>query len=283
MSIRLPGIAGSVGRSAKTARMPWFASGATLVDIGYNGYAGVTSPATAHTKSAWVQLFASTAADAGAMWMVLPGMQATGDNGALMDIGVGASGAESVIASNLAFGGTAYSNSMGPLIPVFIPSGSRVAYRVQCASASRVCSPSVALFAAPDLHLTPRSVDVIGTSTATSRGTALSSTSGAWQEIVSATTQPYQAFVLLPSAGSESGINGTMRMTLGHGAAGSESDLLTVDISQDSAGVISSPSQNVPFYWCGKGLPAGSRLAVKHNVASNGNRVECCVVGVPYR
>lgn len=246
----------------------------------------VTASSTANTVGAWVQLLADTATTETASLLMLFATNTTAaatDTGMLVDIGTGAAGSEVVRVPSLAISQQA---SIHTAIPVRIPGSTRVAARIQSSVVSRTASLQVALLTSPFFDRLPLSVDVLGTSTATSVGTAMSGSSGTWVEITSSTTKDYQALVVVPSVSDvNSGANATVRYDLGIGAAGSE-----VAVSASHWLYSTTPAVTVPSGQMPPGLggvfggyvPAGSRIAVRHNVAANPGRVDACVIGVPY-
>lgn len=283
MSIRLASqSATAVGRSAKTIRQPWCAYGGPIVHF-TSGFISASTTA-ANTKGSWVPCVASTSSDTGLICLHLVGFQPSGDRGNLCDIGVGPTGQEQVLVSNIAFGNTSFSQIPMIVIPAFIPAGSRVAFRLQTAASSGGFNPGLTLNTTPDARLLPSvstGIDTYGANTATSRGTALLTAAGQYREIAAATTRPYQALVLVPSNGnpSASGSAGVNTMTLAIGIQGLEIDVLSV---YNSNGFNSPGNPCPPFLWVGRHVPAGTRLSVKHNAASNGNLLEAVVLGVPY-
>jgi hypothetical protein len=286
MSLRQAAFSGTLpGRSLKTARMPWFASSPTMIAHTWVNFSQPAFPATAHTKGAWTQIVSSTPSDTGLIVVNYNGTSGIAtDASVLFDIGVGASGSEVVVASNIAVGGGAFSQTPHLSLPIFIPSGSRIAARAQAATTATAGSVTWLLFRAADAHLTPRSVDTLGVVSSTSRGIALSGASGSYTEIVASTSQPYQAQQLIASAGGKTGINGTFRLTLAVGAAGSEVDIGTIDLNQGSGGQITllgNPSPQPAIF--GRTIPAGSRLSVKHNISANPERIQAQVIGIPFR
>lgn len=282
MSTRYASLGTGLGRSPKTSVIqPWFRRAQfTYVSAATNN---VTFPATAHTKSAWVQVIASTAANANYLQFLSGSvsLEAT-DTSTLLDIGVGAAGSEVVVVPDLAIGGW---SSAITAMPVAIPSGARVSIRLQSARTTGTLSNNgILLLSSPDYALTPASVDVIGINTGTSAGTALSGASGAWTQITSSTAKDYQCVVIVPSTSSTNTANITATLNLGVGASGAEREIGSLGgrfnasesfISQPVAGVTGLPSI------CGP-VPAGSRLAIKHNIASNPERYNVCLIGVPY-
>ncbi len=277
----------AAGRSLKTARQPWVGYAPTAVTTSVSSLVNVsaTSP---NTKTAWTQLFsaAQNTSDTGMMLLYTPLTIYAGNNGALYDIGIGASGSETVIASNIGCGGYEANGSQPAImLPVFIPSGTRVAYRGQVAASGSQTLYAVAFLMRTDfMEVLPRSLDVIGTSTATSRATALSGASGTYTQITGATSRAYQSVILYPSAGSKTGISANFRLTLAIGPPGSEVDLCSCEANQQGGGTfaVSNSFCSIVSLPAGRYIPAGSRLSVKHNIAANPDRVECCVIGVPY-
>lgn len=101
----------------------------------------VDAGATANTKSAWVELIASTARDAKGFTLCGWGDASCDTSVRLhIDVGVGASGAEQIIFADAGASQVSYRTELIglPLGPVWtpIPAGSRVAVRVQCSSTS---------------------------------------------------------------------------------------------------------------------------------------------------
>jgi hypothetical protein len=126
----------------------------------------------------------------------------------------------------------------------------------------------------------PTSLDVIGTSTATSAGTAMSGASGTWVQITASTSQLYRAILLIPSVGSTSVTTVSTDMDIGVGAAGSEVVIGTVPMRFTSAEQAGNPIES-PYLPMAYQIPAGSRLAVRHRLASNPGGAAVCLIGVP--
>lgn len=281
-------LAASAGRSAKTVRQPWVGYAPTAVTTNISPLRSV-STSSANTKSAWFELFsaASNTSDTGLLLLMTPNTIYTGDNGCLYDIGTGNAGAETAIVSNISSAG-APANSACPFIalPVFIPAGTRVAYRAQAAATGAQTMFAVGTLIRTDfLESMPRTLDVIGTTTSNSRAVALSGSSGAYAtQITSATTQPYQALILVVTSPSKTGISRDFRVTLGVGPSGSEVDLCSFDSNQTSGGAMTISNSFMAFQTLpvGRYIPQGSRLAVRHNIPSNPQLLEASVIGVPY-
>lgn len=253
-----------------------------IANITYQSPA-ITTPTTANTKGAWVQVIASTSAKSSLLRL---GPQNTWNgtqmNGVLMDVGVGAAGSEVVVIADLAVGCCHTVLN----IPIAIPSGSRVAVRVQQSGTTAWnFYPTFVFYDVGGYASTPTSVDVLGTSNATSYGTALSGASGTWTEIVTSTSKDYQTCFAIPSASGVGTFTGNYPGALFHlgvGAAGSET-ILASGYPQLTAGYISFAFPNTEMHFGTGPVPAGSRLAVQPNVSStNASRMAACIVGVPY-
>ena len=247
----------------------------------------VTASATLHTVGSWTQIIADTATSEMAgllMFFANSTTAAATDTGMLLDIGTGAAASEVVRVQSLAISQQATCHTA---IPIRIPGSTRLAARIQSSVASRTLSGGFALFATPFADRLPTEVDVLGTSTATSVGTAMSGASGTWVEILASTTKDYQALVLVPSlSDTNSGGNVNVRYELGIGAAGSEVAVTSVQWLYTTTPAVGAtntaniaPGLGGVF---GGYVPAGSRIAVRHNVAANPGRVDACVIGVPY-
>ena len=254
---------------------------------GPTGNLTATASATTHTPGSWIQLLADNATSETAGLLVLYATNTTAnttDTGMLVDIGTGVSGSEVVRVPSLAISQQA---AQFTAIPIRIPGSTRVAARIQSSVASRTASLGAALFATPFADRLPLEVDVLGTSTATSVGTAMSGASGTWVEITSSTTKDYQALILVPSlSDSNSGGNVMVRYDLGIGASGSESAvaaahfLYTLTPTVGGPNIAAMPGLLGGVY--GAFVPAGTRISVRHNRASNPERLDACVIGVPY-
>lgn len=287
MSIRDASIALVSSASVRNAQPRAWSDGMQLRFLaGTTSNVTVTASSTAHTVGAWVQLLADTATTETAALLVLFATNTTvaaTDTGMLVDIGTGAAGSEVVRVPSLAISQQA---SIHTAVPIRISGSTRVAARIQSAVVSRTASLQAALFTSPYFDRLPSSVDVLGTSTATSVGTAMSGASGTWVEITAATAKDYQALILVPSlSDTNSGANATVRYDLGIGAAGSEVAVGAAHWLYSTAPAVTVPTGQMPPGMgsvFGGYVPAGRRLAVRHNVAANPGRIDACVIGVPY-
>jgi len=276
---------------------PWASNlGMRLLSFNQNG-SSMTASATANTPGAWVQYFANNAiASTDTIHAIhIQGVgnnQAnTADNSMLLDIGKGAAGSEVIVAENIAVGGALNSGGFGPLftIPVRIEGATRIAMRVRAATGSRILTiPTIIASAAPApapwADRLPLTVDVIGTSTTTSAGTAMSGSSGTWVQITASTTKDYQALIVIPSGpgNASAAASVSFRLDLGIGASGSEQAVAYYNgVVNTTTGVgMNNLAPTTNTY--GGFVPAGTRIAVRHNLAANPERLCACVIGVPY-
>lgn len=270
-----------LGATPLFADKPWF-YGNEFTHAGYNtGSVTITASATAHTKGSWSQIISSTTAQTTMIVFAVTSVNvSTADSATLLDIGVGASGSETVIVPNIAIGGAATAVFR---IPVKVASGSRIAARIQGVRASQTATINAREFQcvnAGDASLIPTSVDVLGTSTATSTGTAMSGASGTWVEIVSSTSQPYIAFVIAPSTSdTDTASQSDAVYEIGVGAAGSEVRFGEINFTFGASENFSVPSLRVNTF--GREVPSGSRLAIRHNIAANPGKYDACIIATP--
>lgn len=266
-----------------SAPQPWFATGPQNNFVAQSGFITCTGGATANTKGAWSQIIASTSASINLIIFNASSSIYSTDHSVMYDIGVGAAGSESVVAQNIAGGNTTYSYIPQLFLPIAIPAGSRIAYRCQGNAASRAGYGYMTFHSMPDYGLSPKSVDTIGEDTSTSRGTIMTGASGTWTQITSSTRKAYQAFCIFPSNYQAVGVNSDVRLTLGYGAAGAEVAIGQITFSQNSSGAISQRAAYADqFPPIGFSLPAGQRLAIRHNITANPDRVQAVVIGVPF-
>jgi hypothetical protein len=245
----------------------------------------VTASSTIHTKGAWSQLTASTPAGAGMLVLSVSGLSVSGsETSCLIDIATGASGSESPMVENIAVGGaptSGASQSVSTLImlPVQIASGVRLSARCQALIASDVVNIRYAIYSMGVHALLPTTLDAIGTSTANSRGTAMSGASGSWVEITPSTSRDYRFLSIVPSVlGDVTTTNVTY--TLGVGASNSEIEIGRNTWSAASGWACRNYGM-IPPLPCARLVPAGSRLAIKHDIGANPGRYAACLVGAP--
>jgi hypothetical protein len=271
-----------LGATPLFADKPWFYQNEILAASWNTGSVTLTASATPHTKGSWSQIIASTSNVTTLIRFFLSGVSvSTADSATLLDIGVGASGSETVIVPNLAIGGSAGSFYS---IPVEIPSGSRIAARIQGVRASQTATISARDFFAlnaGDTASIGTTADVLGTDTATSTGTAMSGSSGTWVEIEDSTTKDYIGFAIAPSVSdTDTTAFGDAAYEIGVGAAGSEVAFGYIQFAFGATESFSLASSRSPNLF-GREVPTGSRLAIRHNISANPSKYDACIIAVP--
>lgn len=221
-----------------------------------------TASATIHTKGAWLQVVASTTDSVDFLRIAVQNNASNTATAALLDIGVGAAGSEVAVVSNIAVGSTSlrgYSQDEESILLLPIPtiaSGSRIAVRVQSVIANRAVLVALCGY---KTNKPVTTLDVYGTSTATSRGTNLGT---AYTQIVASTTTDYQYLSCIVS-GSATTITGLKTtVTVGYGPSGSEVTLGVIPVSTNSIEIVSS-SYGTALATLMNGVPSGTRLAAK--------------------
>lgn len=143
----------------------------------------ITASATPHTKGSWTQLVANTGARSLGILVQLDNTAGSNTNTSmLLDIGMGAAGAEQVIIPDLAAGFILPQATSAALrtyvFPLFIPAGVRLAARCQAVIASDTVACGIQLFQRPVLPgFVGSRVTAYGVDAANSRG--VSATTGA--------------------------------------------------------------------------------------------------------
>jgi hypothetical protein len=286
MSLKTPAGIAQAGRSLKLLRnVPWYTASRPTV-VHPHSFVGVNVGASAHVYGAWSQLVASTSANVGLIYF--DGQSSTGggnNNSCMWNVGVGAAGSEVVIVPDLATGGVS-SLGFGAWIPVAIPAGSRVAIQAKVGNiASSQRFPNWWLLSTGNAaySVTPRSVEVLGVNSSTSQGTALAGASGSWTEIVASTTKPYQSLFLMPTIhGTNTAAINPLRLVLGVGPSGSEVEVGEETARTTASEELSGETIRPHLMWhCGP-IPAGTRIAVKHNIPSNPDQYGVNIIAVPY-
>jgi hypothetical protein len=269
---------GYLGSTPLWRNLEWLELFATKV-VQRTGGVTTTANTTAHTKGAWSQITASTTANTSLLYLQVSGVLSSGANTAtLLDIGTGVMGSETVVASNIAIGGA---NSISIPIPLKIASGTRVAARIQSVvtgGKTAVLGPT--FLDGDDYNTAPTSVDVIGSSTATSQGVSFSGASGTWVEATASTSQAYRAVVLVHSTHDSNiaSISNSV-MEVGVGALGSETSFGSTYNTYVNTERADTAGIYFPLF--GRRIPSGSRLSVRHNIAADPGKYGFTLIGIP--
>ncbi len=221
---------------------------------------------TANTKGAFVQLIASTTADA--VWMLVNPVWGGAGFSNVFDIAVGAAGSEVVIAPNLI---VAFSVSTGYLFPVCIPAGTRISARAQGNTGNRTPLVSVVLF---DGALTQMEgaagVDSIGFQLASSQGTAITAsgtanTKGSYSQLIASTARDYMGFIVAVDWNQTNFVSCNFLFDVAIGGAGAE-QVIAPNIY--FLNVNSNIPQMGPFGPLWINIPAGTRIAARSQAST---------------
>lgn len=226
----------------------------------------IVAHATINTKGDWVELVASTAADATGLVLV-HGDATTADF--LIDIGTGAAAAETAIISNFPVNErTTSNNTCVFMFPVAIPAGTRVSARCQSdVTVGQIDIIGYLTSTTVPVNLATSNITTYGAVTADTGGTEIDPgaddhAKGSWVEITASTTADIKW--LIPMFGNKSNTartNAAWLVDIGTGAAASEtvvvSDLLLItNAGEDS--LVPSAYPPLPVT-----IASGTRIAVR--------------------
>jgi len=238
--------------------------------------AGSGSISANNTKGTYVQIAASTPADAVAIDVVFfVGFQSRLN--AAFDIAVGASGSEVVIVPDILVALDLETLALAlvtphMILPVMIPKGSRVAVRAQVnnnfSSANTFISvQSIDTYDGSFLESQPPgAIDVVGFNAAATTGTAVTgggtaNTKGSYSQLVAATAADYVGFFLALDYQSTTA-NVSFNIDIAIGASGSEVVIKPNHYQQFdwASSVRAMPSLTSIYYLP---IPAGSRVSAR--------------------
>lgn len=226
----------------------------------------LTSSGNSHTLSAWAQLGTASFSYTGLH------LQVYGTTTRVMiDLGVGTSGAENLLVSQLPFECSGSGALAGNLfLPLAVPEGAGLFARQRCLSASQTGGVNVTGIAGEWKTALPAGlayaelINSFNTSTTTiSSGIATasgsSSTDSAWAEVAASTARAYSALLVgISTAGDTSRTLGHAAVDVAIGASGSEVVILSDIASYFEYNRVQNISFAGPFPLS---IPAGVRLA----------------------
>src|SRR5215469_168387 len=230
-----------------------------------------TNPTGTNTKSAWYQLTASAPFDI--CWLqffFLIYESATAGVTVAIDIGVGASGSEQIIASNICLATpTNYADTYDVGIPVQIPAGSRVAVRYQ-ETTTAVATPLAMNCTAYDggfyqmegcAGVDGIGVTVSGNTVSTAYTPGANGATGAWTQIIASTARDYYGLSVICDNQMAIDTNYPFCLTdIGIGASGSEKVII--------ASVFWAQQHQLVTKMTPMQIPAGSRLSVRGSISA---------------
>jgi hypothetical protein len=224
----------------------------------------------ADTKGSWVTLDTTIFP---CCWVQL---YDTGDVGAsntdtstLFDLGIGGTGdaVDAILVANVPLGGAA---DLALDLPLHIPSGIRIAGRIQGAVASETWAPRISTWEAarPPLWEGFAFGDAIGIDTAVSGPSTGDLTDNAWDEAIASTARAYRGLSFFPCTvpGDTTMAGGAIRMQFGMGGAGAEVVLGETRAFTTSGELV---HHGPPAGFVAVNVPAGSRLAIRKNTTND--------------
>jgi hypothetical protein len=258
------------------ADWPILSDGGACNTYGASASKGTTIPcgATPNTLTSWVQLGSSTVAGGVlTLWLEYYGSGGTGGD-FLVDIGIGSTGNQVVLLSQLLFSSFSY-NVNQACIPIYVPPNVNIWARAQCDVASRtmyiVASLTMPGFMPSSFY---QRVTTYGINNAnTPPGTLVDPggtmyTKGAWTQIGGSTSNPIK--LLLPAFGVPEWSSGVYYQGLVDIGVGPSSGSVTVIISNIqivcNANAFITPLYPGPFP---VNIPAGSGLWVRSQCGNN--------------
>lgn len=261
----------------------------------------VTASGTVNTKGSWTELLASTSQDCHLLGVGVYNTRVSGSNtGTLVDIGIGGSGSETVLISNLLAGYKPFlsggvsseAHQVGSAFPIFVPAGSRLSARSQAVIVSDTVEVGVRLLSSPNSFVSDQrqggNVITYGADAANSRGTLISApgtahTKSSWVEMTASTTQPHSALIATVQGHTSTFQKyQTMLVDVGFGASGSE-EVLIPDIFVMSWGTegIFILDADLGAMSIGRTIPVGTRLAMRAQYSTTlGGDLSVCLHGV---
>jgi hypothetical protein len=248
----------------------------------------LTAAASANTKSStWAEVIAATEHPASVVMVRIGGEGLTLHRNWLVDIAIGAAGAEVALISNLwlSQGGTP-DQYRHFFLPQPVPKGARLSARTQCSTASdATLKVGINLFSSAWRGSPPTGpVEAMGVNLATSGGVVIpqpsANSESTWQEVIAATAFPHAG--LIATFGKDpawTNITRTLNaMDIGIGAAGVELPLLVdIPIAMNTASDTLDPWMT-PTFPCA--VPKGSRLSIRTRTAIAQANLQTVLYGV---
>ena len=208
-----------------------FANAQSLSPV-YPGSSGILvySGGSAYTKGSWTTIVASNPTNSAWLSLNVVTIFNSGSNNFSLDIGVGASGSEVALISNMLTSSYQLPVGSAIVIPLEIKSGTRISARVSCENASDFCLLQVLSFSDTFQSTpVPKSYNTFGFNSAANIGVAVDSggtanTKGAYTVITSSITNSIAGFFLAFDVQNNAGSVGIVYhlVDIAVGAPGSE-------------------------------------------------------------
>ena len=247
----------------------WLPSLPAVVQSWQTSGTTITAHADVHTKGSWVELTASAPFDVTFIGIKGSDTRASGtDTSQLTDIGIGAAASEVVLIDNIPTGYSVLNKSV-VWFPVDIPSGTRLAARMQAKITVDVVDIQLLMFGKSSWSSTPQfqSIDTLGALTASSHGTVLSTTIA---EIIGSTAHDYTALGWGVDGGGDTSLGAAPTVEILVGAAAAEKTLIGgLQVNTGAAESIDQMIFPLGILPMEMNIPAGSRLSAKFDTGSS--------------
>lgn len=248
----------------------------------------ISIPATPHTASGWSEVVAATTTAITALYVRVDSFtqSASNDSSALLDIGIGPAGSETVLVPYLA-AGYHYLDDRVFVIPVSVPVGSRLSIRCQSALTSGAIAVTLRGVDQPGYRQPPTQYATslaLGVNTAASQGTVLTAPAStgiksAWTELSASCPQHLAGIIVNVQAGSDTSLHASgVMVDIGIGSAGSET-VIVPNIAY-YGNTQESMDARMPVVWSAN-IPAGTRIAARWQRNNANNSIDCHLLGIP--
>lgn len=221
-----------------------------------------------NTKTSWAEMIASTAYDSDYMIIDLIRPYTSFEGDFLIDIGIGGSGLEIEIISNLYGSGNGGAAGGRYIMPISIPSGSRISGRMQNndPSTGRIIHDSIYLVPSSYSFKGSQKITTYGANESDSGGVQVdpggtAHTKGVYSEIISSTTYPIkQLYLAFPNKANTARAFATFLVDIAVGSSGNEIVVLENIwfYTLANAGIIPWNFGPIPV-----SIPIGTRLSVR--------------------
>ena len=233
--------------------------------LGYPLGTNIPPSLTASTKGSWTQITASTTQDCTLLDIFANQRQVTGRSVASIDIGIGASGSENILIPDLVLCNPGENAASRWILPINIPSGTRISARSQALGTATgvICTVLLTTY---DGGFTQdegfAGVDTMGFISASTAGTTLTpgvaaNAKGSYAQLIASTTRDYiGVFGAVDLLGASSGVE-TYWIDVAVGASGSE-QIIVPQWGVYLWDVTDSNMQFIPVI-----IPAGTRVSAR--------------------
>jgi hypothetical protein len=237
------------------------------LDSGTTDSVPVTGGA-ANTKGSYV-VVGTTTADTSFALVKVSGFANVSTRG-LMDIAVGATGSETIVANNLCIGSPSNNNQAQWGIPLVIPKSTQINARCQTSTATDNMHVVVYTFDGAFTQMEGAGgLDSIGADLSNSRGTlvdagAVANTKGAYAVLTASSARDYMGFFFTVDQGSQTGWNfQNFLIDVAIGATGSEKIIFPEFYVKAVGSLVSNGFFSVTSHFIAVAVPAGTQIQAR--------------------